>query len=118
MTPITPMLASVGTEIPRGEDWVFEPKYDGIRVLGFASHNDVALLSRNGLDKTLQFPEIVDALRVLHERAKRPFVIDGEVVAMRDGSPGRFQALQSRMHVTDRGAIASHREGSPAALIV
>jgi len=118
MTSITPMLATVGTEVPRGEDWVFEPKYDGIRVLGFASSKSVALLSRNGLDKTRQFPEIADALRALHERAKRSFVIDGEVVAMRDGSPARFQELQGRMHVTDRGAIQSHRDESPAALIV
>src|SRR5437764_3481798 len=118
MTAITPMLATVGTEIPRGEGWVFEPKYDGIRVLGFASNKDVALISRNGLDKTRQFPEIADALRALHVRAKRPFVVDGEVVAMRDGSPARFQELQSRMHVTDRGAIQSHRDESPAALIV
>jgi bifunctional non-homologous end joining protein LigD len=118
MTSITPMLATVGSDIPRGEGWVFEPKYDGIRVLGFASNNDVALLSRNGLDKTRQFPEIADALRALHVRAKRPFVVDGEVVAMRDGSPARFQELQSRMHVIDREAIQSHREESPAALIM
>jgi bifunctional non-homologous end joining protein LigD len=118
MTSITPMLATVGSDIPRGEGWVFEPKYDGIRVLGFASNNDVALLSRNGLDKTRQFPEIADALRALHVRAKRPFVVDGEVVAMRDGSPARFQELQSRMHVIDRDAIQSHREESPAALIM
>jgi bifunctional non-homologous end joining protein LigD len=118
MTSITPMLATVGTDIPRGEGWVFEPKYDGIRVLGFASNNDVALFSRNGLDKTRQFPEIADALRALHVRAKRPFVVDGEVVAMRDGSPARFQELQSRMHVIDRDAIQSHREESPAALIM
>ena len=118
MTSITPMLATVGTDIPRGEGWVFEPKYDGIRVLAFASNNDVALLSRNGLDKTRQFPEIADALRALHVRAKRPFVVDGEVVAMRDGSPARFQELQSRMHVIDRDAIQSHRQESPAALIM
>ena len=118
MTSITPMLATVGTDIPRGEGWVFEPKYDGIRVLGFASNNDVALLSRNGLDKTRQFPEIADALRALHVRAKRPFVVDGEVVAMRDGAPARFQELQSRMHVIDRDTIQSHRDESPAALIM
>jgi len=118
MTTIAPMLATVGTEVPRGEGWVFEPKYDGIRILGFASNNAVALVSRNGLDKTRQFPEIADALRALHDRVKRPFVIDGEVVAMRDGRPARFQELQSRMHVTDRGAIESHRSDSPAALYV
>ena len=118
MKTIAPMLATVGTEIPRGDGWVFEPKYDGIRVLGFASSKGVALMSRNGLDKTRQFPEIADALRALHGRAKRSFVVDGEIVAMRDGSPARFQELQSRMHVNDRDVIESHRTESPAALIV
>ena len=118
MSKLTPMLASIGTEVPSGEGWVFEPKYDGIRVLGFASNNDVALVSRNGLDKTRQFPEIADALRALHKRAKRAFVVDGEIVATRRGVPTRFQQLQSRMHVTDRDAIESHRNESPAALMV
>ena len=112
MSKIAPMLATVGTEIPRGEGWVFEPKYDGIRILGFASGDGVALISRNGLDKTRQFPEIVDALREVHSRAKRPFVIDGEVVAMRDGAPARFQELQSRMHV--RRAVEARRLASLA----
>ena len=118
MSTITPMLATIGTELPRGEDWVFEPKYDGIRILAFASKGDVALVSRNGLDKTRQFPEVVDALRAVSARARRPFVVDGEIVAMRGDAPARFQELQSRMHVTDRSAIETHRSDAPAALMV
>jgi len=120
MSPIAPMLATVGTELPRGEDWVFEPKYDGIRILALASRGgkDVALVSRNGLEKTRQFPEIVDAVRAVAARTKRPFVIDGEIVAMDGDSPARFQELQGRMHVVDRGAIEEHRTSTPAALMV
>ncbi len=118
MTDISPMLATPGTELPRGEGWVFEPKYDGIRILAFADHDHVALLSRNGLDKTRQFPEVADALRAQSRRAMRPFVADGEIVAMDGESPARFQALQSRMHVMDQRAIEQHREDSPAALIL
>lgn len=120
MSPIAPMLATVGTELPRGEDWVFEPKYDGIRILALALQGgkDVALVSRNGLEKTRQFPEIVDAVRAVAARAKRPFVIDGEIVAMDGDSPARFQELQGRMHVVDRGAIEGHRTNTPAALMV
>src|SRR5829696_2831399 len=118
MNAITPMLATIGTEVPRGEGWVFEPKYDGIRILALASKGDVALFSRNGLDKTRQFPEVVEALRALHVRASRPFVVDGEIVAMNDGSPARFQNLQSRMHVNDQNAIEGHLTESPAALMV
>jgi len=112
------MLATIGTELPRGEGWVFEPKYDGIRILAFATPGSVRLLSRNGLNKTRQFPEIADALRALSKRARRPFVVDGEIVALHGNKPARFQELQSRMHVTDRDAIAMHEQDAPAALMV
>jgi len=67
MTEPRPMLATIGTELPRGEGWVFEPKYDGIRILAFATPGTVRLLSRNGLDKTRQFPEVAEALQILAE---------------------------------------------------
>jgi bifunctional non-homologous end joining protein LigD len=117
MKRLEPMLASVGTDIPQGEDWVFEPKYDGIRILAFVDKGAVALVSRNGLNKTHSFPEIADALGALHKAAKRPLVIDGEIVAMRGRTPARFQALQSRMHVSDAAAIAAHRNDAPAAFV-
>jgi bifunctional non-homologous end joining protein LigD len=118
MTGIAPMLASVGDEIPRGAGWVFEPKYDGIRVLAYAESDGVALISRNGIDKAHSFPEIVEALRALRRRVKRPFVLDGEIVIMRGDVPTRFQDLQSRMHVSDAASVEALRKATPAALMV
>ena len=113
-----PMYASVGTELPATGDWAFEPKYDGIRVLAYATPRGAALITRNGKEKSAQFPEIVDALRAHAARAKRSLVLDGEIVALRNGSPARFQELQARMHVQDREAIRRHTESTPAAFIV
>jgi bifunctional non-homologous end joining protein LigD len=118
MTELTPMLASIGSALPAGGSWVFEPKYDGIRILAFAAGSRVRLVSRNGLEKTRQFPEVAEALAEKSRRAKRPFIVDGEIVVLRGDPPARFQELQSRMHVTDQGAIESHRLDTPAALIV
>lgn len=115
---LRPMLASVGAEIPEGEGWVFEPKYDGIRVLGVAFGDAAALFSRNGLEKTRQFPEVAEALSRIAKRQKRGLMVDGEIVALEDGVPTRFQNLQGRMHVTDATAIAHHRRESPAAMII
>jgi bifunctional non-homologous end joining protein LigD len=112
------MLATIGTSVPAGRGWAFEPKYDGIRILGSASRDGVALVTRNNLDKAKQFPEIVDALKELRRKTKRSFIIDGEIVALRDNEPARFQELQGRMHVTDARSIATHRAEDPAALIV
>src|SRR4051812_8411737 len=54
---LEPMYASVGSDVP-GEGWTFEPKYDGIRVLAYATSSEVKLVTRNGKDKAQQFPEI------------------------------------------------------------
>lgn len=131
------MYASVGTDVPRDDGWTFEPKYDGIRVLAYVerapAHAErsrrarvsppraqaaVRLITRNGKDKALQFPEVIDALRALGRRARRSLVIDGEVVAIdRPGTAGRFQSLQSRMHAKDAAHIARIARGHPAVLI-
>ncbi|MDP9202321.1 MAG: DNA ligase D [Gemmatimonadota bacterium] len=114
---LEPMYASVGSEIP-GEGWTFEPKYDGIRVLAYATPTDVKLMTRNGKDKAPQFPEIVASLKKLAAQTRRSLVLDGEIVALIDGEPARFQELQSRMHVKESHIIARHSSATPAALIL
>jgi len=113
---LEPMYASVGSSVPSG-GWTFEPKYDGVRVLAFATSGEVSLMTRNGKDKSAQFPEIVEALRAFASKKKKNFVLDGEIVALIDGEPGRFQELQSRMHVKEVHLIARHRSSTPVALI-
>ena len=114
---IGPMMASIGTEIPGGDDWTFEPKYDGVRVLAFASGDSVRLVTRNGKDKSLQFPEVTAAVRTLARRRKRPFVLDGEIVAFAGDVPARFQALQGRMHLQGATDIAGQVSSTPSGLI-
>ena len=114
---LDPMLASIGTDIPAGGDWTFEPKYDGIRVLAYATPESAHLVTRNGKDKTAQFPGIAEAVRKLAARGRRALVLDGEVVALDGGSPARFQELQQRMHVKDANAIAGFENSAPAALM-
>ena len=114
---LEPMYASIGTEIP-GAGWTFEPKYDGVRVLAYATASDVKLITRNGKDKAKQFPEIVASLKKLASQTKRPLVLDGEIVALIDGEPARFQELQSRMHVKDTHIIERHSSTTPSALIL
>ncbi len=114
---LEPMYASVGSDVP-GTGWTFEPKYDGIRILAYATSESVKLVTRNGKDKAQQFPEIVAALKRLASQTKRSLVLDGEIVALADGEPARFQDLQSRMHVKESAVIERHSASSPAALIL
>ncbi len=114
---LAPMLASVATAVPRGDNWTFEPKYDGIRVLAYATPSDVMLVTRNGKDKAAQFPEVAAALRKAAAQRRGLLVIDGEIVALNGDAPARFQQLQSRVHVQDPDGIARLVSTTPAALI-
>ena len=119
MPSLTPMLATIGTDLPddSGSAWAFEPKYDGVRVLAFVTRDSVALVTRNGREKAAQFPEIVEALESLRARRRRPFVVDGEIVARSGRSLGRFQALQRRIGEQDPETIQEHMKAAPAVLV-
>lgn len=118
-----PMYATLGHELPRGSSWVFEPKYDGMRVIAEARVRHVHLMTRNGKEKSEQFPEVVLGLRELARRAGRSLLLDGEIVAKgrkarRAPSEGDFQQLQSRMHLRDHDQILRLALESPVSLVV
>ena len=95
----SPMLASPGGVPFSDRDWLFEIKYDGIRVFAQRRDDAVTLLGRKGDDITQRYPEIAHALS---KTAPRRFLIDGEIVAMDEAGRPSFQRLQRRMHLTDR----------------
>jgi bifunctional non-homologous end joining protein LigD len=112
------MLATAGKDVPAGQSWIFEPKYDGIRIIALLVNDAVALITRNGHDKRRQFPEVSDALRTFARKLGRNIVLDGEIVALgEDGEPLRFQDLQGRMHVTDDAMIQRLRTTTPVAFV-
>ena len=91
-----PMLATAADAPPRGEAWVHEVKWDGMRVLVDVRGGRVTVTSRTERDVTAAFPEL-DALAETYD----DLLLDGEVVAMEEGRPS-FHALAERMHVTKR----------------
>lgn len=112
------MLATAGKEVPTGDTWVFEPKYDGIRIIALIVADSVALITRNGHDKCRQFPEITSCLRELGRKLGRHLVLDGEIVALdARGEPARFQELQGRMHLLDAVVVQDRSTAAPAAFV-
>jgi ATP-dependent DNA ligase len=92
--PILPMLAKRVGELPPGDGWIFEPKWDGFRTLVFRDGDEIFIQSRDEKPLDRYFPELVDALKAqLPERC----VLDGEIVIARDGGLD-FEALQLRLH--------------------
>jgi bifunctional non-homologous end joining protein LigD len=115
------MLASLQEPPVTQPGLVYEPKYDGIRAIVAieTSPRRVVLYSRNGNDKTRQFPAIAKVLGTLASRLAGPVVLDGEIVAVdRDNRPLGFQHIQGRIHRTSDGDIANAEREQPAVLVL
>jgi ATP-dependent DNA ligase len=92
--PIDPMLAKLSKEVPVGDGWIYEPKWDGFRALVFKSGDRLQLISRDQRDLVRYFPEVHSLLaRDLPETC----VIDGEVL-LATASGLDFEALLQRIH--------------------
>jgi bifunctional non-homologous end joining protein LigD len=89
---VEPMKAKLVDKPPATGDWIYELKFDGIRLIAVRADKKVSLLSRNQNDLSARFPEIVEAITKL---AARECVIDGEVVALDDEGRSSFQLLQA-----------------------
>ena len=96
----SPMLATLTEDRFSDPRWIFERKFDGIRLLAFRDGHEVRLRSRNQLALEQTYPEIVDALAA--QELSR-FAIDGEVVAF-DGRRTSFSRLQGRSGIHDAAA--------------
>ena len=88
-----PMKAKLMERPPAAGDWIYELKFDGIRLIAIKDRGKVSLLSRNQNDLSARFPEIVDAAKNL---PTDECVLDGEVVALDEQGRSSFQLLQAR----------------------
>jgi len=107
------MESTPAARIPRGDDWQYEPKWDGFRCLAFRRGRDVLLQSKSGQPLTRYFPEIVAALSAL---APSTFVLDGEIVIFH-GEELSFDDLLQRIHPAE-SRIRKLAAETPATLLV
>ena len=92
--PIEPMETRQLQNIPEGEEWSYEPKWDGFRCIAFREDGEIELQSKSGESLTRYFPEIVATLA---ESQTRQFVIDGELLIAGE-TASDFDALLQRIH--------------------
>ena len=107
------MEALLVSEIPTGESWEYEPKWDGFRCLAFRDGEKVELQSKSGQPLERYFPEIVEALLKLKPSK---FVLDGELVIPVEGGLS-FDDLLQRIHPAASRILKLSRE-TPAQFIV
>jgi ATP-dependent DNA ligase len=103
--PIEPQLARSSKELPVGEQWAYEPKFDGFRAIAFVDGDALMLQSRSGKPLGRYFPELTFP-------AGR-YVVDGEIVIDGDDGLQDFGALQQRIHPA-ASRIALLAEQTPA----
>jgi bifunctional non-homologous end joining protein LigD len=86
------MLATLVDEPPDYSNWIFEEKYDGVRMLAYKEGARVSLISRNGIDRSERYPRIARAIKELKVDA---LLLDGEIVIFDAKGVSRFQLLQA-----------------------
>jgi bifunctional non-homologous end joining protein LigD len=89
---VEPMKCLPVKEMPKGDNWVYELKFDGYRALAIIDKGEALLLSRNKNAFNEKFPAIVEAVAALPVKSA---ILDGEIVAMEEGGKHSFQLLQN-----------------------
>ena len=89
-----PMEALLAAELPEGDGWQFEPKWDGFRAIARRDGDEVTLTSKSGKPLARYFPEVVEMLLGAKDKS---FVLDGELI-ISVGDALSFDALQLRLH--------------------
>jgi ATP-dependent DNA ligase len=108
-----PMEAMLAAELPNGEGWQYEPKWDGFRCIARRDGVNVEMISRSGKPLGRYFPEILEILRSVKERR---FVVDGELILpLADRLD--FEALQMRLHPAE-SRIRKLAQDTPARLML
>jgi len=111
--PLPPMESRSADEIPAGDGWQYEPKWDGFRCVAFRDIDNVYLQSKSGQPLARYFPDIVESLKKL---TPRHFVLDGELAIPVNGALS-FDELQLRLHPA-ASRVAKLAKAHPAIFIV
>ena len=111
---LEPMLAKPGA-VPDSDsdDWAYEIKWDGVRVLGYAEDGEWCMLSRRLEDVSARYRS-GDRGRLAERRA----ILDGEVVALDPEGRPRFQLIQSRMGLTSPAAVKARIKEVPVDYVI
>ena len=110
---LRPMLAGTADEAFSKPGWLFEIKYDGMRVLAARSGKDVRLFTRSGRNVSVSYPEITRSLALL---PLDEFILDGEIVALDERGHSSFERLQKRFSQVEPVAVARAQIEVPTVL--
>src|SRR3981189_2229064 len=87
---VSPMLATLVPNPFHKPNWVYEEKYDGIRILAYKEGQEISLITRNDVNRASEFPKLAAAISGLKAST---LLLDGEVVIFDQQGVSRFQLL-------------------------
>ncbi|MFC0189157.1 non-homologous end-joining DNA ligase [Fictibacillus aquaticus] len=116
---LKPMLPSVVSSLPEGQEWIYEIKYDGYRCCLYWDENEIRMTSRRGHDLILPFPEVKDFLQKLskHLKPELPIMLDGELCILQNSEKADFEKIQARGRMKNRDRILQSAEETPATFL-
>jgi len=116
---LKPMLLTEALDIPEGDEWLYETKYDGFRCL-LEWVEQPMLISRNGNNLNHLFPEIIAFCQHISDQVRPflPLLLDGELVYLINNYKSEFSIVQKRGRMQNEGVIAEHANSFPIHFIV
>lgn len=88
---IRPMEPIMGEKLIQKDTWLYQVKWDGVRILSYIGQENTRLTTRKGTDRTATYPELVEALQ---EGGLSSAILDGEVIALEKGRPSFYRLLK------------------------
>ncbi len=110
-----PMGATLADKLPKGAEWIFEVKWDGVRGLVFIDNGVLSIYTRNNNRCERQYPELQV---VPHYIEAEQAVLDGEIVVLDSKGVSHFELIQPRIHSQDANSIAKMGQKNPVHLFV
>jgi len=112
---LEPMTATLTEKPPRGSEWLFEVKWDGVRAIACIENEEIRLTSRSGVRCERQYPELAV---IPHQVAAARAVLDGEIAVLDAKGVSQFHLIQSRISNTDPNTVAHLARSHPAIYFV
>ena len=112
---IAPMLATIASQPPPGDAWLYEVKWDGVRALCFIEDNQLRLFSRTQKRCDQQYPELSVLPRLIQATCA---ILDGEIAVLDEKGRSSFSLIQPRISVADPNTVAHLSRSTPVTLFL
>lgn len=91
LQPIIPFEPILATQLPTGDQWIAQIKWDGVRMLSYYDGSSTRLINRRGNDRTVQYPELTDITAYCKANS---VILDGEIIALKNGKPSFHEVMR------------------------